>query len=88
MFLPRCLFFHSREEVEHGGVLLPVVAVDGRVSVVRQGVVEPFLGLDDARFLAVLPDVQEKVFDVAVGQLLVGRDDVGLPFGLPVEVVD
>ena len=43
-----------------------VVSVDGRLSVVCQGVVEPLLGLDDARLLAVLPNVQEEIFQVLV----------------------
>ena len=55
--------------------------------VLREGVVEPLVGLLNARLAADLEELDEEILHVLVGEELGGRDDVVLVAGLPVEVV-
>ena len=62
------------EKVEDAGVLLAVVAVDGRASVGGEDVVEPFFALEHVGLVAALPARREEDLHVLVGDELVGRD--------------
>ena len=85
--LPLVVLGHPTEHVEDAGVVLVVVVVDGRAVVLREGVVEPLVGLLDARLAADLEDLDEEIGDVLVGEELLGRDDVVLVAGLPLQVI-
>ena len=85
--LPLVVLGHPTEHVEDAGVVLVVAVVDGRAVVLREGVVEPLVGLLNARLAADLEELDEEVLHVLVGEELLGRDDVELVTGLPLQVV-
>ena len=85
--LPLVVLGHPTEHVEDAGVVLVVAVVDGRAVVLREGVVEPLVGLLNARLAADTEELDEEVGDVLVGEELLGRHDVVLVAGLPLEIV-
>ena len=87
MVLPLVVLGHPTEHVEDAGVVLVVIVVDGRAVVPREGVVDPLVSLLDARLAADLEELDEEVLHVLVGEELLGRYDVELVAGLPLQVV-
>ena len=67
--------------------MLEVVLVDGRTMILREGVVEPLVGLLDTRLAAHLKELDEEVLHVLVGEELGGRDDVVLVVGFPLQII-
>ena len=53
-----------------------------------QNVVDPFLSLLDAGLPGGLEDIGEEILEVFVRQILLGRDEVVLVLGIPLEFVD
>ncbi len=85
--LPLVVLGHPAEHVEDAGVVLEVVLVDGRTVILREGVVEPLVGLLNARLAADLEELDEEVGDVLVGEELLGRDHVVLVDGFPLQII-
>ena len=74
--LPARLVAQTIEEVEDAGVLLSVLAVDGRPFVGGEDVVEVFFPLEHVGLVAALPARREEDLHILVGDELVGRDRV------------
>ena len=85
--LPLVVLGHPTEHVEDAGVVLVVVVVDGRAVVLREGVVEPLVGLLNARLSADLEELDEEVLHVLVGEERLGRYDVELVAGFPLQII-
>ena len=86
--LPLVVLGHPAENVEDAGVLFVVKLVDGRPVILREDVVHPPVGLLDARLAGSLKQIDEEVLHVFVGERLLGRDDVILVAGFPLDLVD
>jgi len=86
MVAPLVFALESLLNIQHGGVLLPVVLVEGRSAVVCEDVVDVAMSLRDVGLAPVLPALHEKLLHVLVGDLGDGRDDVA-PGGAPLQSV-
>ena len=53
-----------------------------------QGVIDPLLSLLDAGLAGGLEHVGEEILEVLVRQILLGRDEIVLVLGIPLEFVD
>ena len=83
---PLLFLLHALENVQHGGVGLAVVLVEGRASVVGEDVVDVAVSLRHVGLASVLPALDEKLLHVLVGDLVLRRNEFVLR-GFPLQIV-
>ncbi len=80
---PRVLLLESFENIQDGGVLLAVVLVERGQAVVGEDVVDEAAALRHVRFRSVVPALDEELFHVLVGDVLLRRNELLSSWGPP-----